>query len=74
VCRAISESGEDQSDWLRDALLSKATPGGGAGVAGVISRFVYVCFLYSEKILGVCSVGSLRGPMSRNVCGVNGRG
>jgi hypothetical protein len=31
VCRAIRKSGEDQSAWLRDALLTKAHQGGGSG-------------------------------------------
>jgi len=31
VRAAISESGLSQPDWLRDALLTKATPGGERG-------------------------------------------
>jgi len=31
VVDAIQKSDEDQSDWIRDALLTKATPRGGCG-------------------------------------------
>jgi hypothetical protein len=34
VCEAIRNSDQEQSDWIRDALLTKATRGGGAGGLG----------------------------------------
>jgi hypothetical protein len=34
VSQAIRDSHDGQSDWIRDALVTKATPGGGGGARG----------------------------------------